>query len=205
MSIDLPSIDAALGNDHPAAYGCRIEATITRNPSREAPLPVHRANQLLRINNVGLQLRDKQGPLPGVPAEDIDHASLTVDGKRHFWHHDPASSRGKSPGHRLVVCGVTGVDQSIELAASPARDEPDLDLEGRRHGADRMQRQPPQVAAFDSRNGRWGEARKLGHIALSPANPDANCSYSGPEENVVHEESLGVSAHRPVMFPVTQL
>lgn len=55
-------------------------------------------------------------------------------------HQGPACLRGKRPGNRLMERGMARIDQAIELAAPPAWDEPDLDLEGGRDCADRVHR-----------------------------------------------------------------
>lgn len=137
MSIHPASIGAVLSDDHPAGDGRWIKPSVACDPPSETPLPVKIADQLLGVDDVGLQLRHEQYSTGRVPGEHIDDPALAIDRERNLRHHSPSASSGESARDCLVERGVPGVDQAIELPAAPAWHQPDLDLERGPHGTNR--------------------------------------------------------------------
>ena len=83
------------------------------------------------------------------------------------------------------------VEQPVQLAPAPARDNVDPNVE---RGSDLSQCVEPgrsDVPALDKRNQRSRYAGPLGHVLLAPATPHADGSKSGTDAHVVHAAKDG--------------
>ena len=96
-------------------------ALLDRDLDREPTLPVGRADQLVDVGDVRLELDDEQRTSARMPGEDVDDAALAVDRERDLGRGDPCRQVAESPGDGLVQSRVTGVEQPIEVAGAPSR------------------------------------------------------------------------------------
>jgi len=81
---------------------------------------------------------------------------------------------------------MPAVDQPIQVAAPPLRDEGDADLEDARDRSHRVDRLRANLPAFDSRHRGLRDAGPLGHVRLSPPSALANLTKDRSEPEVVH-------------------
>jgi hypothetical protein len=61
-----------------------------------------------------------------MPRDDVDHAALAIDRIRHLGRQDPGRKLPREPaGDKVVELRVLGIEESIEVAGTPTRDEVD--------------------------------------------------------------------------------
>src|SRR3954454_1755335 len=123
--------------------------------SRREPEPtIHRSEEVVDVDQLGLQLDDEQRSGLSVPAQQIDRAALAVDGIRDFGRDFPPVKRREVGSDLFVKTSMSGGQQPIEIATTPSRDEVQADLE---HGADAIddvQGERRTETALQSRQGR---------------------------------------------------
>ena len=178
-------------DDQPHRDRGRIPAPLPRDLRRESTLPVQRAEHLVDVGDVGLQLDDEDRPSRRVPGEDVDDPALSVDRERHLRREDPGRQLVPEPFRdRLVKRRVSRVDQPVEVAGTPPGLKFDPDLEcgaDRAHGIDR---QWSDVATLDSRDGRLRDASDGSQVALAPSPALPNHPDHGPEPLIIHRERV---------------
>ena len=82
------------------------------------------------------------------------------------------------------------VQEPIEIAPAPARDQVEPDLEDGRDMPKRRERERLDVATLDARDGRWRDATARREIALPPAESDADAPDGRSKPQVIHAPSL---------------
>ncbi len=65
-----------------------------------------------------------------MPGDDIDRAAFAVDRERDLGLDDPIGQAGQSPDKGLDHSGMARIDESVEIAATPAGDEIDPRVQG---------------------------------------------------------------------------
>ena len=158
------------GHEHPGRDGERLPSSVLGDVPREPPAPIHAADQLVHIDEIGLELDHEKGAPAGVPGQDVDHAPLTEYRERDFRGEDPVGQRGCEPGtDRFVKPRMSPADEPVEIAGSPSSAERDLDLQGARDLEERADRH----AARDGRARQPKRPTGARGLALRRP-PDAN-------------------------------
>src|SRR3954468_12536395 len=128
--LDPMSVGPTLAHDQPRGNGHRIPSSLAGDLRRETTLAVESPEQFVHVNEVRLELDDEECAPAGMPRQDVDHASLTVDRERHLRRKDPVRELGlEPPGDRLVERRMRPVEETVEIAAAPARDDSNLDIQ----------------------------------------------------------------------------
>jgi hypothetical protein len=162
-------VGRAVADDQPCPDRDRGPTSIRCNVPGQPPLPVERAEQFVHVDNVGLELDDKDSTSSRVPGKDVDRSPLAVDRERRLGREDPRwPTTAERLGNGLVQQRMGSVDEPVEIATPPSRDEVDADLKDIRDLADRPDPDVIDVAAFDPRDGRVRDSGQGGDIGLAP-------------------------------------
>jgi hypothetical protein len=176
--------------DHPPIPG---------DPRRQPPLPIERSEQLVDVDDRGLELDDREGATLGQIGEHIDHAALAIDRERHLRGDDPVRQVACEPvGHRFLQCRVGGVEQASEVSTSPAREEVDPDVQARRDALDRPEGDALKVAPLDPRHLDVGDAGSSAELSLGQSLTTTDRPDRRAEADRVHRDILAARPHRPV-------
>ena len=194
MGMDRSAVALAAGDDDPDGGSLWVPSTFAGDASRQPSLPIDRPNEILHIHELGLELDDEQCSSRGMPGEDVDDAALAEDRERHLGSGDPLGQVAEEAGELLVHRAVTGVEESIELAAAPPGQEHDPDIEGGRRPPQRVEREAPDVTAFDPRDGRSMDPCPRGHVLLTERASDANGTHRAAESLIVHARIMSLTA-----------
>ena len=135
-----------------------------------------------------------------MPGQDVDDTALGVDRKGDLRSDEPVGPFLEASGNLLVERGVASIEESIQVSASPARNEIDSHVERFRDRADARQPHLVQVAALDPRDRPSRYAGELRHVLLGQALSDSNRSDRSPESKVIHRDNLAQAAHLPVIY-----
>ncbi len=124
MGADPAKVRARVGNHQDRSDGLGRPTAVPRDARGEAPFAIERAEELVDVDDLGLQLDGEQGSAIRVVREHVDDATLRTDRERHLRSHDPLRTVAPEPARDVVVeRGVAGVEQAVEVAAAPPRDE----------------------------------------------------------------------------------
>ena len=133
MRLDGAPVRPTFRHEEARPNRCRIPSQIHPDATGQPALAIERSEKLPGVDELGLELDYQQGTLGRPPAEHVDDATLTPDREGDLGSRDP--TQVPEPGGRdLGEARVTTADQSIEIAAPPARRvfEPDLEARGDR-------------------------------------------------------------------------
>jgi hypothetical protein len=193
MGLDAPSVRLRVGNDQPDAHRSAKFGTPTEaqsDPPREASLPVERPEKLVHVGDLGLELDDEQhgrfGPIP----QQVDHSTLAAERERGLGRKDPAADLAESSRDQLVESRMPGVEQAVEVARSPARDQVDADVKNGADASSRREAQIVEVTPFGPRDRGPRDGGKPTQILLPQASPDPELSEHGPDPLIIHRRSL---------------
>jgi len=131
---DAPPIRPTRRHDDPERHRRRRVARanptlIDRHTNCVPLLAMGRAQQLVDVHDVGLELDDEQRPPTGMPRQDVDDAPLAIDRERHFRCRDPRRQVAERPCYGFMEARVTGVEQAVHVPGSPPTDHVDTDVE----------------------------------------------------------------------------
>ena len=169
----------------PCAHRPRFPAAVSRDSRSEPSIPIDRGQQLLHVDDGGLQLDDEQRAGRGMEGKDVDDAPLAVDREGRLRGQKPWRS-GEESRDLLMEGGMPGVQHPIEVATSPPRHDVKADLECLRHAQEHAEAEVPEVAAFHARNHRLGHAGDSGDIGLAPTGANSDGTDHGPQPHHVH-------------------
>ncbi|MFL5723841.1 MAG: hypothetical protein ACJ78H_10685, partial [Chloroflexota bacterium] len=79
MRRDPCSIGSARRNEDPDRHGARIPTTFPRDPTSKPSLSVDRPDEIVHVDDVGLELDHQQRSTPRMPRQDVDHSPFAVD------------------------------------------------------------------------------------------------------------------------------
>src|SRR4051812_1414699 len=86
VGLDSTPIRPALRDDHPRRYRdafvLREPAALARNPARDADLAIEGRDELVDVDDLGLQLDDEECAACPVEREDVDDAPVRVERER---------------------------------------------------------------------------------------------------------------------------
>jgi hypothetical protein len=115
----------------------------------QAPLAIERADELIEIDELALQLDHQDGPRGRVPGQDVDDPALAVHGERDLRRQLPAGKREDPPRDQLVEGRVSRAPHPVQIAAAPATDEIDPQLERGRDRPQGGERARAEMTALD--------------------------------------------------------
>ena len=129
VASDRPPHSAFFGDQEDRADGGGAPATLRgRNSRNHAGLEVELREQLLEVLETRLDFDDEQGSPIRLPSENIDRTPLAVSIERELGRSLPAGA-SKSRHRDLHQGSVAGVDEPVEVAASPLRGQRHPDSE----------------------------------------------------------------------------
>jgi hypothetical protein len=149
--MDAPAVRPPGGDDHPNRRRhphADIPATFPRDLVGQSPLSIDRADQLVDVGDLGLQLDHEQSSPGRMPRQDVDDPALAVNRKRDLRFGQPAGQPRETPGDLLVQGRVAGVQQPVQVAAAPAGHEIDTNIERLRDGPDARQAHRVEMATL---------------------------------------------------------
>ncbi len=113
-----PAAVGARGGDYqPATYGSGRPTAARRDLGRQPALPVERPDELVHVDDGGLELDHRDRARCGVPGQEVDDSALAVDGEGNLGNHDPAGPACDPISDVFAQCRMSGVDDAVELAA----------------------------------------------------------------------------------------
>ena len=174
MSVDAASARGRLGHDHPARGRGGRPTAFGSDLRSEATLSIDRSHEVVDVDDVGLQLDDESRARRCVPGQEVDHSPFPVDRERQLGHDGPTPDAAKVTGELLVQASVACIEQSVEITATPSRDDVDADLKRGGVRPDGTQRVVVEVPTLDPRDHRSMDADRLGQILLTPTSTMAD-------------------------------
>lgn len=128
---------------------------ISSDPGREPSFAIERCEELIHVDDFGLQLDDEHGPTAGMPAEEVDGPALPVHRECRLRHEHPGRPPcGERSSHRFMERRMGAIQEAIELAATPPRHQVEPHLKGARDGPKRVDGLRPEHATLHPRDGR---------------------------------------------------
>ena len=125
-------IGPAVRDQHPYRHRSRLPAPVVNDLARETLPPIHRAHEVVHVDDLRLELDHEQCPSSGVPRQDIDDTALPEDRVRHLRcqdpiREDPSRTTGPRPrGNRSVERRSVDPDRrrAIESSTRPGSRAP---------------------------------------------------------------------------------
>ncbi len=182
-----------IGDNNPSAGVPGSPAALARDFGCQSPPSIHGAQQLVDVDKLRLELDDEQGPAPRVPGNKIDDASLAEVVERNLGD-DVPTGVAEPTRDLLAHRSMAAMQEPIEVAATPSRDDIDANLEGGSGRPDRAQGGGIQMAALKQGVSGSRNAGPNSHISPSivPAQPDAAERQAHPL--VIHRSTLSGDA-----------
>ena len=181
----------AVADDQPRRDRQRIPAAASCDLGSQPPFATEGPKQFVHVREVRLEFDDKQGPPTRMPGEDVDDTALAVDRERDFGCKDPCGQFvPERSSNRLVQRRVPAVEESVEIASSPARHQIHPDVQGSRDRPNAVDRLRPDLPPLDPGDRRLGDAGLVRQILLAPTASLTDEPDDGPEPEVVHHRSL---------------
>ena len=129
-----------------------------------------------------------------MPREHVDRAVRAVDGVGHLDLNFPAEVGEKAPD-RARETSVVVIEQSVELAAAPAKVDHEPRLERCHDGDDVLEQHPVRVPTFDERDQGLRHARRQGKVKLAPASAAAQGADDDAEAHQIHRRTMTEADH----------
>jgi hypothetical protein len=118
-----------LAHHNPHTHRIRIPAALAGDAPRQSAISVYLRKQLMHVDELRLELDNQQGPATLMERQDVDHAPLPEHSERHLGGHYPIRQAAEDAGQALAHGRVAAVEQAIQIAATPTRNEVDANLE----------------------------------------------------------------------------
>jgi hypothetical protein len=188
--IHAPSIRARLCNNKARDDALDVPAEAQCDLARKPLLLVQSREQLLRVIDAGLELAHHERASRGMERKVIDGATFPIDVVRDFLAIDPAAGSNLAAAPRSLERGMVGVEQAIELAASPddLHEKPsierieDTDKYAERHRASQT--------SLESRDGRCAAASAPPEVSLGPSVPMPQRPNAQPDPILPHAQTV---------------
>ena len=179
------SIRPPLGDDDPRRHGQRVPAPIRHDLQGQSTPLVHPTDELVDIDDVGLELDDHERPMARMPSEDVDDPAFSVDRERHLGIEGPGGKLlGEPSCHRLVQACMTAANQAIEVCAAGSSSQGDLDIEDTSDRQDRRELHAVDMAPLDPGDDGGIAAGSPRHVELAP--PPTNPDRPKPRPKLLH-------------------
>ncbi len=124
-------------HEDPDGDGLRVPPTRPSHLLGETTLSVDPADQVIHVDDVGLQFDHEQRSAPRTPRKDVDDPTLPIDREGDLRLEDPIREVAtEHPGDLLVQGGMLRIDEAVEVTRTPPREEFDPDVEGGRNAPD---------------------------------------------------------------------
>jgi hypothetical protein len=167
MASQPPSVCARVLHDHPYAGRCRVPPSFRGNPVGKPAPPVHLGNEVVHVDEHRLEFHDEDRAAGGMPSEEIDHASLSVDGIRDLLREQPSVEQGELACSCLLHGGVPAAEETVEVCAAPPNQYVDSRAEDLRQRAQLEQAHVGEITALDRGEELPRHTRPLGDIRLA--------------------------------------
>ena len=139
-----------------------------------------------------------------MPGEDIDHATFGVDRERDLGLDHPCRQVvAEHPSDLLMQRGVPGIQEPVEIARAPARDQVDPDVEGGRDSPHDLEGESVHVPSLDPRDGRRGDACRSSKVGLAPMAANSDGANGGAQALIVHGDSVATRTYSGVIEPLS--
>jgi hypothetical protein len=184
-------VRACVKHDDPCADRRRLPPELRGDPRSQANASAHALDETLRVDDGGLQLDDEQAPRLRVPGQDVDDASLTVDGEAHLRSPRPAHQGAEITSQFLVKACVRLVDDTIKVAAAPARPNVQADALRGGDGAARLERDASEPSVLKPTDDLALDPSPPCDVGLAKAGPDADDTDDRSDAHVVHAQEHG--------------
>lgn len=194
VSRDMTAVRPRIGDHEPRPDHRRVPASLPGDHRREAPPSIGRPEEGVDIHELGLDLDKQERPPARVPGHEVDQAAFTEMVERELGEHLPAHS-DKSGRNELAGGRVPAAEQAFQVAAAPPGHDIEADLERRGCSVEGAQGRAVDVAAFEERAGRLGDASPRGHVALPLVSPDPDPTQRDADQLIVHAPSLTRGAY----------
>lgn len=178
-------ISAPLRQHDPLADDDGVPSEVANDHAREATTAVRDAEEVVYVNEFGLELDEEQRPMRRMPGDEIDDASLAEMVERHL-RPDLPPRRSKHPGHRFGHVRVALGEHAIERAASPARLDRELDLEDGRDPAKLPEGDLVEMTTLDRRIQPQRDPSLLCDVALPPVEALPKPAKHATDADVIH-------------------
>lgn len=189
----------AADQHHQRRGGGRRPPRVLPDPDRQTTPPVHRGDQVVDIDELRLELDDKEHRPVGVPSQHVDDAALAIDRIRHLGPERPRRKCLQVTSKRFVEQRMAPTEHPIDFPTTPARDEIDPQVDRRRQSPEHADRHTLEVTALEQRYGAARYPRGAAEIRLAPAAPPAQQPNRGTEPLIVHAGSLPAEAQPAVL------
>ena len=170
------SVRPARPDDDPRRDRERVPAARSRTICRiKRAFSVDLSDQLIDVDDVGLELDHEDRATAGMPGDDVDDTTFAVDGVGDLGGQDPGGELAGEPARdRARGAGVLRVEQAVEVSSAPPRYEIDTDVERRRDPADQVQRERSRMTPLEPRDRRWRYAGLRRQVRLAPTTANAD-------------------------------
>jgi hypothetical protein len=162
------SVRASLGHHYPRGDIARVPIALSGDPRREPHLAIDNSQQFMNVHQLGLHLDNQQRPAGSIPGENVYPASFGADRKRHLWRYIPAPGR-KELDDGTGKRGMALVQEPVQFAATPSRDDIDANVQCASEATERVERHAANTAALEIRNHRSRYTCSIGDIHLPPS------------------------------------
>jgi hypothetical protein len=173
--------------------------TSSGNLRREPDLPVERGEHLLEVWHNRLGLDHEQPSGRRVPGQQVDAPSLAADPERHFYCTPPAYP-GEDLDQSLSDRRMDGIEQPVELFASPAHSDVQLSAQTHDDPLDRIQGGARNHAPLDPRDCRLRNMTSHRQVRLPPAQSLAERPNRPTEPLAIHRSKLARAAQPTLTY-----
>ena len=180
--------DASFGHDQGHPDRQRRPASLSRDKRWNQTRPsIERGQEILQVDDLRLDFDDQQCPAGGVPGQDVHRALLAEVVEGVFGDALPAERF--QDGHDLFdQRGVTCVQQTIKLAASPTQVDHCADLENGAQASQGSDRDMVELPPLDPGNDRLAQPCRRCHVRLPQAAAAANSPNHSADLEVIHAQ-----------------
>jgi hypothetical protein len=185
-----------LNDDNQPAERYSTPTSIAREEAwHHTTLPIQGCEQLLHVEEPGLDLDDEQGARRGMPSDDVDRTAISVMIEGQLRHGLPAP-RSQVPEYLLHDGGVTVVEKARYLSSEEAWHELDRHANRLTDETDDPQVQPSRAPCLHQRYRRLIDAGCRLQIHLAPAAPYSRGSNQTPNSAIIHEPMFVIDHYR---------
>lgn len=181
-----PLVGPIVADHHPCRHRAGDPSSIASDLGRQPALASNVPDQLLDIDELGLQFDHEEGGCCCMPGEDIDHTPLAIDRERDLGRGFPPAEAGEEGGDRFMERRVASVDEAVEVASMPAHRHVNPDSEDVTHGTQELDRARIQITTLEGGQRRPRHADTIRHVLLPPAAPDPHASKGPADHDVLH-------------------
>ena len=186
VSGDPPTVRPPFSHGKEHRDGVRVPAEVGGDLPRETRLAIERRKELADVDDLGLELDHEKGAGASVPREQVDGSALPIDRERDLRPDEPAADPIQAGDASLREARVTGIDEAVEVAATPPDHVLHPDLEGAGDSMNDIAAHLAHEAALYARHRLIGHTGEAGDIGLAQAAPDPDCPNDRSQPLIIH-------------------